>query len=98
MFDCPCCLDKPIKQRARLAVALSNPLDGGEVFPITKQRILWDALVWNVGDETHPVVVPPGVHWERTGIMFGSMTLRPSVDASAAGHWHGFVSKGVIEC
>lgn len=97
VFDCPCCLGKPMKERARLAVAFANPLDGGPVFPIHNQGILWDALVWNVGDTAHPVIVPPGVHWERRGNAFEIMTLRPSIDASDARHWHGFVSKGEID-
>jgi hypothetical protein len=27
---------------------------------------------------------------------FGNMTIKPSLDASAAGHWHGFVTNGQI--
>jgi hypothetical protein len=85
-----------MKDRARLAIAFANPIDRGAAFPITNQRMLWDALVWNVGDTGHPVVVPPGVHWKRTWSHFDVMTLQPSVDASAAGHWHGFVTLGEI--
>ena len=28
---------------------------------------------------------------------FATLTLSPSIDASAAGHWHGFVRAGVME-
>lgn len=27
---------------------------------------------------------------------FAAMTLTPSVDASGSGHWHGFVTNGVV--
>jgi hypothetical protein len=32
--------------------------------------------------------------WTVTGDTFESLTLTPSVDASRAGHWHGFVTNG----
>lgn len=38
--------------------------------------------------------VPPGCLWTRRGETFETLTLSPSVDASRAGHWHGFVSGG----
>lgn len=105
LFRCPCCTAKPIlpgkapclynnPQCADLAIAFSNPLDGGEVFPINKQAILWAALKWNVGDATHPAIIPPGVHWTRKGDTFETLSISPSVDASASGHWHGFVTDG----
>lgn len=34
--------------------------------------------------------------WGMSGDSFENLTLSPSVDASAAGHWHGFVSNGEI--
>lgn len=40
--------------------------------------------------------VPPGVVWQRTGETFETLTLTPSVDASASGHWHGFVRAGEV--
>jgi hypothetical protein len=40
--------------------------------------------------------VPPGCLWQRTGSTLASLTLAPSVDASRAGHWHGFVIDGGI--
>lgn len=95
MFDCPCCISKPLSARVRLAVAFANPLDGKAPFPITNSKLLWDALVWNLGAAAHPPVVPPGVHWQREGT-FEDMTITPSIDASAARHWHGFITNGEI--
>lgn len=34
--------------------------------------------------------------WTESGADFESLTLSPSVDASAAGHWHGFVTNGEV--
>lgn len=34
--------------------------------------------------------------WSETGADFADLTLMPSVDASASGHWHGFVTNGQI--
>jgi hypothetical protein len=34
--------------------------------------------------------------WQRTGDSFENLTLAPSVDASADGHWHGFIQNGEI--
>ena len=42
-----------------------------------------------------PVLIPlVGLVWTRTGETFDVLTLSPSVDASASGHWHGFVQQG----
>jgi uncharacterized protein DUF6527 len=42
-------------------------------------------------------VVPPGYLWTRTGDTFEMLTLSPSVDASKAGCWHGFVTNGEVQ-
>ncbi len=34
--------------------------------------------------------------WNRTGDSYETMTLSPSIDASASGHWHGFITSGEI--
>ena len=34
--------------------------------------------------------------WTRTGDTFDTLTLSPSIDASASGHWHGFITNGEI--
>jgi hypothetical protein len=35
-------------------------------------------------------------YWSRSGETFDAITLEPSVDASEAGHWHGFIKDGTI--
>ena len=35
--------------------------------------------------------------WTESGDDFGSVTITPSIDASHAGHWHGFIMNGEIK-
>ena len=45
-------------------------------------------------------VVPckPEMAWNYpTGGPFGSMSVTPSLDASASGHWHGHITAGEIK-
>lgn len=35
--------------------------------------------------------------WTMDGDSFENLSLSPSVDASATGHWHGFVTNGEIK-
>lgn len=34
--------------------------------------------------------------WTRAGETFETLSLTPSIDASASGHWHGFITNGEI--
>lgn len=92
-FDCPCCVGKP--NAVRLAAAFDAPLDGGA--PLTLKASALYPLLWprdGIADGT--VTVPPGVYWQRTGDSFETLTLSPSVDASRAGHWHGWLQAGEV--
>lgn len=47
--------------------------------------------------------LPNAVHWadqqkkwHREGDTFETLTLSPSIDCSASGHWHGFVRVGEV--
>lgn len=92
-FDCPCCVGTP--RAVRLAVAFVPALDGGA--PISLKIGDLGPVLWPPG-ETGPGhdVVPPGIHWQRIGDTFEALTLSPSVDASPAGHWHGWIREGAI--
>lgn len=35
--------------------------------------------------------------WTIDGDSFETVTLSPSVDASASGHWHGFIANGEVK-
>ncbi len=41
-------------------------------------------------------VVPAkrGYAWEKSGDDFDTLTITPSLDCSASGHWHGFITAG----
>ena len=101
VFLCPHC------RVTYLCVAFANPLDGGAPWNIGTHecrpiRQLWELLYGDLGDPAvrgavlpkGTNVVPPGFLWQRTGETFEDLTLTPSVDASPAGCWHGFVTKG----
>lgn len=90
-FDCPHCVAAGHVRGGRtqrLGVPFTNPLDGGAPVDLKAPRSWWPAL----GSDT----IPDGTHWQRTGDTFETLTLSPSVDASASGHWHGFVRNGAI--
>lgn len=92
-FACPHCHLTP--QPVRLGIAFANPQDGGPPSPVvtrTMPREIRDHL-----HERRTFDVPPGCLWQRTGETFDTLTLTPSVDASASGHWHGFVTAGDIQ-
>lgn len=39
---------------------------------------------------------PEGKTWARQGNSFETLSLSPSIDASASGHWHGFITNGEL--
>ncbi len=89
-FECPgaCCAGKP--ERQRIGVQFANPI-GAEPKPLMpveeKLRHVHELRTFDV---------PPGHLWTRTGEDFETLTLTPSINAEAAGHWHGFVTNGNI--
>jgi hypothetical protein len=42
------------------------------------------------------VMCKKSIAWNRVGDDFATMSITPSIDASASGHWHGFVTNGDI--
>lgn len=87
-FLCPHC------RAVRLGIAFANPLDGA-----SPARIVNGAMPRSIRDHIHvrrTFDVPPGCYWTRTGETFEKISLSPSVDASKSGHWHGFVTDGVV--
>lgn len=81
-FLCPCCR----------ATWLSC---GFVAMKISDQSIaVEDAM--DDGDALPIVPFRQGFAWKRAGDTFETMTVTPSIDASASGHWHGFITNG--EC
>ncbi|MFI5296538.1 MAG: DUF6527 family protein [Polyangiales bacterium] len=74
--------DCPHCRTTRLGVFFANPLDGGERYV----------------DPPPTNGAPPIArkHWQRTGETFETLTLTPSIDASADGHWHGHITNGEV--
>ncbi len=40
---------------------------------------------------------PDSKKWQRTGDTFEMLTLSPSLDFSASGEWHGFITNGEVK-
>ena len=88
-FLCPHC------RKESVGIAFANPVDGGAPGPAI--------LAGGMPKEVHAALfenriftIPPGHQWTRTGDTFENLSLTPSVDASRAGCWHGFVTNGEI--
>ncbi len=89
-FLCPCATCQngtPV----RLAVQFKNPVGGSDAVTMSAKEVIRHVHELRTFD-----VPPKGPVWERTGETFEQMTLSPSVDASASGHWHGYITKGEI--
>lgn len=48
------------------------------------------------GGPPAPPELSPAPRWQRSGDTLETLTLSPSIDASASGHWHGFIVDGEI--
>lgn len=87
VFRCPCCAGpNPARSPIRLSCFfVATPFDA--------QLALFDAVF---GEDE--MIAPCGEAnvWSRIGDDFASLTITPSIDASAAGHWHGFVTLGQV--
>lgn len=93
-FLCPCAPCRAAfaagGSPVRIGVQFANPI-GTDPKPLMtfqeKHRHVHDMRTFDV---------PPGFLWQREGETFETLTLSPSVDASAAGHWHGWVRNGEV--
>lgn len=83
IFRCPHC-------RELWLVCKNVPMTQQEQFDLLEQRLGAD---WN---ET---VVPARAEyaWKfQSDAHFSVLTVEPSIDASASGHWHGHITSGAI--
>lgn len=64
----------------RLAIAIHMDGTGIDPDPANPQQFPADERIWTVSG----------------GDSFENLSLSPSVDASASGHWHGFITNGEI--
>lgn len=55
---------------------------------------------WDIFEREAPEAVTvgckPETAWKFEGLDFATMTVTPSLDASASGHWHGSITNGQI--
>jgi hypothetical protein len=81
-FRCPVCRD----------VFLSCKRVAMDVFD--QQRLFIDLF----GEDVGRTVVPceKDKAWQMSSDDFATITVTPSIDASASGHWHGSITNGVI--
>lgn len=59
---------------------------GDHMDPATKTKWVGKSVVLTV----------PEMAWQFEGNDFATMTVAPSIDASASGNWHGFIRNGEI--
>lgn len=50
----------------------------------------------NEDNDQDIVLSKPEFAWSFTGNDFATLTVTPSIDASASGNWHGFITNGEI--
>ncbi len=65
--------------------------------PVREQFALFNAAGVETESPRYGVVpMNQGHAWEFSGRDFDTLTVKPSIDASASGHWHGFIKNGEI--
>jgi hypothetical protein len=67
----------------------------GERFSETTQFGMFQRINEADFDKSNIVPCRDDFAWTRTGDNFESLTIIPSLDCSAAGHWHGFITNGI---
>lgn len=111
MFRCPCsaCVGKADIWLTCFFVAAGTLPRVPNEYPIESlrgwrgERALFYEQLKAVG---HPDPVEGAFHdvvdcradyaWNMIGEDFATMSVTPSIDASASGHWHGFITNGEI--
>jgi hypothetical protein len=80
VFRCPCC--------RKVWLSCKNVV-------MASFKETHDALFAGLGEGWREAVVPPkhDFAWSITGT-FEDMTVSPSLDCSASGHWHGYITGG----
>lgn len=82
VFDCPHCR-KTLLSCKNIAMDISTQFD---IF----------VAAFGEGNAYKIVPMKRETAWGISGKDFANMTVTPSIDASASGHWHGFIKDGMI--
>lgn len=77
----------------RIGVSFNSPKTGKRLAVLFTPAIDPDRLAEKYG---WPEAHPQALKWKRTGETFETLTLTPSLDFSAGGDWHGFVTVGEV--
>lgn len=92
VFRCPHCLDKTPRVHLTCFKVAPTKIAGDD--PDSQYGLLIGLVP---GDEMHEVVpCKRGNSWAFTGDALDSLSITPSIDAGASGHWHGSITNG--EC
>lgn len=70
------------------------PTFGGAERRMPNQFGLFETVIGDAADEAIPC--DKAAAWKRNGDDFATMSVTPSLDASAAGHWHGSITNGEV--
>jgi hypothetical protein len=84
VFRCPHCQKTWISCK-------STPMSIGEQFEHFRSANLEPA-----GPRYAVVPMNEETAWAMSGKDFETLSVTPSIDASASGHWHGFITNGEI--
>jgi len=87
-FDCPCCVQREIAYNLR---GHCNTERLGIAFHHRGHEAIDDQYIRAHGHGSDRHI------WDlNSDEDFDTLTLTPSIDASASGHWHGFVTNGQV--
>ena len=84
-FRCPHCL--------KTWLTCKNSAIGAE----EQRDLAIAARLEPTGPRYGAVLSKPSLAWNWDENDFANMTVTPSIDASASGHWHGCITKGQIK-
>lgn len=93
VFLCPHCFPK---QRQWLSCFFEpfSVLNGGKE---PNQYHFFEQAIPSEEEAEQAVGCNKRASWTKTSEDFGNISVMPSIDASAAGHWHGFVTNGEVK-
>lgn len=82
VFDCPHC--------QQILLSCKNV--------VISEREQYEHFEKALGEDWHMIVVPcrNEFAWAFSGDSFETMSITPSLDASASGHWHGLITNGQV--
>lgn len=77
-----------------IGLSFDSPTTGKRLSVLFSPPIDPDGLMTKFG---WGLPFPDQKHWDRIGDSFEALSLRPSIDFSASGEWHGHITNGEIK-